>query len=200
MRFMFDGMMPPWMMPFMQQEEQHQPPPDVMVPPRVRQAMEFIQMMTGKTMDRPAMTENQIQIVEGQELTDEEKNALATACNLVSRYFAGQLKPDAWESLRFDALKKKAEQGSTPGRIIGCVACNPMGPPNKGCVLCSGTGKILVQPVGQPPQPQGGGVMDIIMGMAGGRAPSDENDGDPPNPPMDGPEGFTGPEEEEPGK
>lgn len=190
MRFMMGGMIPPWMMPMMQQEEpqQHQPP-DVMIPPRVRQAMEFISMMTAKTQDRPAITENQIEIVKGQKLSDEEQGALAVANNMIARYFAGQLKPDIWEQIRYDAIKKKADMGGTPQRLINCVACNPSLPPSPQCPLCAGSGKLFVQPGGAQSQPRGG-LAEIIMGMGGG--PAEPNDGDPPDPPFPGAEGFPG--------
>lgn len=191
MRFMMGGMLPPWMLPMMQQEDQHPPQqPDMMIPPRVRQAMEFISMLTAKTQDRPAITENQIEIVKGQKLTDEEQGALAVANNMIARYFAGQLKPDCWEQLRYDALKKKAESGGVPQRLINCVACNPSLPPSPKCPLCAGSGKLLVQPAGAQPQPSGG-LADMLMSMMGG-GPSDMNDSDPPEPPMTGPSGFTG--------
>lgn len=197
-KFISMGGMPPWMMPMMQQEEQHPPQqPDMMIPPRVRQAMEFISMMTAKTQRRPAITENQIEIVEGQKLTDEEAGALAVANNMIARYFAGQLKPDCWEQLRYEAVKKRAEMGGQPQRLINCVACNPSLPPSPQCPLCAGSGKLFVQPGGAQPQPQGGGLADFLMGM-GRPDPNQPNDGDAPDPPFEGPAGFTGVEAPEP--
>ena len=142
-------MMTPWgqmiMMP--EQQEIRQPVPDIMVPARVRIAMDFLQTLTIKQMTRAAVYESGAEQIPGQKLSDEEADAQATACNLLSQYFAGKLSPDEWERIKVDALKKQAEQGeqkNQKGMVLNCVMCSNRRSPRKDCPLCEGSGIILV--------------------------------------------------------
>lgn len=159
------GMIPPWMMPpwMMQQEPDHQHgPPDIIVPARVNKAMEFLSMMTAKAMKRPAATENQIEVIDGQTLTTEEESCRATACSLLEKYFAGTLQPDAWENLRVEAIKKQQEGLNQESKLMHCMICGG-GKPNPGCPLCDGTGAVMVTPVPKPNQEPPAGHGQVIV-------------------------------------
>ncbi len=152
--------LPPWawlMHAGMQNNQaQQQQVPDIIVPARVNKALEFLGMITHKTQKRPVAVASEsqieIEIIPGQVLSDEENNTVATACNLLANYFAGKLQPDIWESVKVEGARKQIEQNTLPGRLMHCIACQH-GPPNSTCPLCNGTGRIMVSPVGSPPQP-----------------------------------------------
>lgn len=171
MKFPF-GMMPPFMSFMMQnqQEERPTPPPDIIVPARVRLALEFMAALTNKTAARAAVTEHHVELIPGQKLTDEETTAQATACNLLSQYFAGKLNPDKWEEIRYTQLKKQAEIGGGQGTCIRCMACGPH--PQEDCPLCQGRGSLLVQPLGPDPQQS---ALSRMMQQTEDPEQSDEN-------------------------
>lgn len=111
-------------------------------PARVRAALVFLNDLTMKTMNRVAATEHQIQEVDGQKLTEDEGSAQATACHLLSSYFAGTLKPDYWES-------KNERHAGNPGSVLRCFACADLREPMPECTLCNGAGRIVVYPAGE---------------------------------------------------
>lgn len=85
--------------PFHQQQVRE---PQLRVPPRVCVAMEFLNRLTAKTAIVPLpnyMGDGKLDYtpIDGQRLSDEEANAQATACNLLSRYFAGDLPDSPWD-------------------------------------------------------------------------------------------------------
>lgn len=136
---------PPWMWQMMQgQEREEVHVPDVIVPARVEKALQFFAMVSQKTADRAAISENQIEIIPGQELIDEEVTALATACNLFTKYFGGDLGHDAWEKLRFSAQQKQLDNVGKAGQLLRCFACSKGGSVNPSCELCNGSGVIIV--------------------------------------------------------
>lgn len=71
------------------------------VPPRVQVAMEFLRRLDSKTAVVPLPTYSgdryEVHPVDGQKLCDEEVAAQATACNLLSQYFAGKLTECQWD-------------------------------------------------------------------------------------------------------
>lgn len=140
----------PWMMPWMFQQEpqQQQYMPDLIVPARVHQAMDFLALISQKTMQRAAASENQIELIEGQKLCDEEENARDAACVCLAKYFDGKLQPDVWEKLRYEAMRKRAEMGGKDGAILRCIACGSRPIPNPACDLCKGTGRVFVSSFG----------------------------------------------------
>lgn len=124
---------------------------ETVVPARVEKAMQFLAMLTNKTRTSAAVSENQIETIPGQTLTEEEQTASATACNLLSAYFAGKLPPDQWEQMRYEALEKQNSQiGKVShvktGRVLHCLVCQGR---DSQCSLCEGTGKIMVTPLGR---------------------------------------------------
>lgn len=143
--------LPPWawfMQPGLQQQQQSTPLlPDIIVPARVDKALEFLAILSQKTMCRAAANDISIEILPGQILSDEEANAQATACNLLSKYFAGGLTPDVWEEIKVRAAQHQADHINTTGHLLHCIACQP-GPPRADCPICSGSGRILVTSVG----------------------------------------------------
>jgi hypothetical protein len=164
-------MMGPWMMG--QDHQQQNYTPDLIVPARVRMAMEFLGMLTHKTMSRAAVSDIGIEVLPGQQLCDEEVATQATACNLLSRYFAGKLTPDCWEKLRYDAMKQRAQHGGREGIIIRCISCGHGPMPNPSCELCKGSGKVFVSGFLQA------GIQDIMaqQGMMPADEPGDDSEG-----------------------
>jgi hypothetical protein len=123
---------------------------EIVVPPRIDKAMQFLNMLNRKTEVQVAASEHEIREVEGQKLTEEELTAQATACNLLNQYFAGQLAPDGWEKLKVEAIKrknirKKKSQDRAVGSVINCPICGG-GKVRKDCPLCEGTTTIVVYP------------------------------------------------------
>lgn len=134
----------------------HRPQVEVIIPARVEKALEFLGLLTFKTMDRAAASDSQVVEIEGQKLTAEEQSAQATALSLLEQYFAGKLQPDVWEGAKVkfedksaDAAGKKAKAGSMgDGSVIQCPAgCLGQYPD---CKMCNGTGRVFVTPFREP--------------------------------------------------
>ena len=116
------------------------------VPARINKALEFLGMLQTKQMNRAAVAESQIQIIDGQKLTEEETATQCTALNLLNQYFAGKLQPDAWEAIKVEALtnrnkNKKAISGKL--RALACPACGG-NPGDQNCPLCEGKGTLVI--------------------------------------------------------
>lgn len=122
---------------------------EAFVPARVEKALDFVAMMTHKTAPRIAVNDITVEVVDGQELTDDEGDTLATACHLLSSYFAGRSAPDYWEKLRVEAIRQRMQRTNQPGRLMTCMACG-QDPKNVDCPFCYGSGLILITPAGSP--------------------------------------------------
>jgi hypothetical protein len=132
----------PFLMPFPMMQGN---PSREEAPARVRTALEFLQHLTFKTMDRAAVTDIKVEVVEGQKLTEDEVDSHKRACELLGDYFSGTLKPDMWEKLL--SQRSDSPPPGVKGRVIMCFACAPQ-PPNPSCVFCRGQGNLLIYPVG----------------------------------------------------
>ena len=75
----FFMMQPMGMMPHMMMDQPQSRVPEIVVPPRVEKALQFLNLLTQKTSPQVAATEHQIEEFKGQQLTDEEAAAQATA-------------------------------------------------------------------------------------------------------------------------
>lgn len=145
--------MPPWMngmtamlFPQMMQQPQQPPMVEAIMPVRVNRALEFHTMITQKTMDRPVVSETSFDIVKGQGLTDEEANAFASACNLLSSYFSGRLGPDQWEGMKLEMIVHTIGRG-IPWSTVQCDQCKNMAPEMKErCTKCHGSGILMIRP------------------------------------------------------
>lgn len=130
---------------------------EVIIPARVEKALEFLGLLTFKTMDRAAVSDSQVVEIEGQKLTAEETSAQATALSLLEQYFAGKLQPDVWEDAKVKFEDKSAEaagkkskegKGMGDGSVIQCPAgCLGQCPD---CKMCNGTGRVFVTPFRDP--------------------------------------------------
>ncbi len=131
----------------LEQPRQHNAQRDiVMVPARVDKAMEFLHLMMAKQTDKPTGGD-QGHTIDGLKLTDEESIASATACNLLNKYFAGQLPADDWDKLRLRKAKaKKRRVKRYCGKAMSCPNCNGS-KGHKDCGLCNGAGRILINPL-----------------------------------------------------
>ncbi len=114
-------------------------------PARVRFALELLQHLTHKTTSRAAANDISIEILPGQVLTREESLAQTNACRLLSDYFTGNLGPSEWEQ----RTEESDPPTRRPGMIVRCFVCAP-NPPQATCVLCKGSGELLVFPVAEP--------------------------------------------------
>ena len=138
MPFPFFGSWPPFQQP-QQIAEAGQPPA------RVRIALEFLTNLSSKTMLRAAANDLSIEVIPGQDLTSNEKDAQLAACDMLADYFGGRLKQDIWEKAEFDMTLRRIGSSEMPGVIIRCVLCAP-GPGRVDCGLCRGTGSLLIFP------------------------------------------------------
>lgn len=112
---------------------------EVKVPARIRFALELLHHLTSKTAVRVAISEHQIQEVDGQALSKGEINAQATACHVINDYLLGKLTPDKWEVAEF--VKDQPREGT----LLTCMGCYPQ--VRNDCRICHGTGRVVVLPI-----------------------------------------------------
>lgn len=155
------GMLPPWMMPmFMTEDQPRSQTPEIIVPARVNKAMEFLSHLSRKRQKGAAVSDNNIEVLTPDDLSNWEVNAQNSALQLLSNYFDGKLEPDRWEQARFEAMQRQAEGRDEDVTIIRCPMCSPFSP-NPQCPLCHGNGRLLTKAAGpaipqpQPEEPQG---------------------------------------------
>ena len=120
-----------------------QPETGVIVPARVNKAMEFLDMLIGKQMDRAAGGDSGLQIISGLKLTPEEEATKHVALDMLAQYFQGTLQPDAWETMKQNKMKPKRQRNI--GKTLSCPQCE--GVPGRKCELCNGYGLIKITPV-----------------------------------------------------
>lgn len=141
--------MPAAFFSLLSQGQQQQSPPSYQRPPvRVSVALVFLNDLTAKTAKQGLMNGVAIDTMEGQKLCAAEATAQSAACNLLTDYFRGKLKPDLWEKqLLINQQENKGllNDTSKPGVIIQCVACAP-NPPRSSCTLCGGCGQLICFP------------------------------------------------------
>jgi len=158
-------------------QHQQQDVPEIAVPARVRQAMQYIELCSQKTQQRAAVSESQIQLIDGVPLTEDESTALTTACNLLTKYFAGQTGFDKWEELRFKSLQQKVEQ-RIPKKVktarLSAGPCPVCGGTKKECSVCAGSGKVIIVPAEDEQQ-----LMELMMQAAEAEVEAEDED-EPP--------------------
>lgn len=114
------------------------------VPARVKVAMSFLNDLSTKTMSRAAVNDMSIEIIPGQNLSEKEQGAMNAACHLLVDYFEGNLDYDVRERAEIEERQRTTDD-MTNGVLISCVSCRS-GPVRKDCILCRGTGQLLVIP------------------------------------------------------
>ena len=131
--------------------------PNPQEPPlRVQIGLALLSHLTRKTQPQVAVTENQIETIPGQKLTDEEEGARATALNMFSHYFSGQLKPDTWEneSLRaaqgIPTMKFRCVCNGNNGDCPFCVDVNTGEPTGEMDIVVRNPRKVAVDKDGNP--------------------------------------------------
>ncbi len=111
------------------------------VPPRVQIAMEFLRRLTDKTatIAMPTYSSERVEFtpIDGQRLSDEEANAQATACNLLSQYFAGQLSRSEWDD-------SEIQSSNLHNLKVKCPACRSNPIHVTMCEICGGVGEVMV--------------------------------------------------------
>lgn len=119
-----------------QQQSQFQ---ESVIPGRVKLAVQFLQDLSHKTMDRAAVNDLSIEVIQGQKLKCPEENAQSAACNMLIAYFRGELEPDKYDH--------KTRENQSPGTILRCFICGGKGAVSSvPCELCKTSGTILVYP------------------------------------------------------
>lgn len=142
--------------PFFQQPQQHRETTRQQeVPQRVQVAMEFCAMMMHKGKQSAIASDVAIEIIPGQPLTREETIAQASACQLLSAYFAGTVEMTAIELADHSIFIQKNHRGPAGGAVILCVACHNEDGKVQGCSLCRGNGRIVCNPIDK-----GGGIVE----------------------------------------
>jgi len=126
-------------------------------PARVRMAMDFLAYATDKTAVKlvpySAGFDNKVDVerVNGQNLTEEERAAQKAACVLLTQYFGGKVKIDVWEEMSLEAIDRTLPPETIPGHsvLVPCHLCQRPG--NASCKLCRGAGALVAYPaVGVP--------------------------------------------------
>ena len=110
-------------------------------PPRVHLAYAFLEHLAEKSsvhMAGEMDCHDGFNSGKGQELTEEEQSAQATALSLLSRYFAGTLEETKWDGVREHQGEKV--EGPKHWNVVPCPACD--GNPRRECILCGNIGKV----------------------------------------------------------
>lgn len=118
------------------------PPSGEEPPPRVLAAMAFLNQLTQKTAAKCAVNDISIEWHEGPKLLGHEVAAQIAACDLLTDYFRGKMKPDRFERLPERGLTGMLE---LDGVITGCPACAGVGQVGAiTCMYCKGRGRALI--------------------------------------------------------
>lgn len=108
-------------------------------PARIRMAVDFLALLIHKQMSRAAVNDISIEWAEGQKLIGSEIEAQIAACDLLTKYFEGKLRPDVFEKRETEDL----------GAIIRCPGCFAQGNADGTvCDVCCGRGRVYIKPVG----------------------------------------------------
>lgn len=130
--------------------------PQVNHPSRVDVAIRILNDLAAKIMPRVAVNDMQIEEITPPELTLHEKALQQVCCQTLQDYLKGNLIPDVWEQKGL----MQGEHGSG-GILMACFRCYGDGGrfPKAGCVVCKGTGNVLILPSvlgrDQPNSPSG---------------------------------------------
>lgn len=141
----------PFMIPIQSCEEMQKS--ELVPPARVQVAMGFLNYLQNKMMTRVAINDISIEEVSGQVPTVDEKNTHSTACQVLQKYFKGNLKITEWETLNDFGDDRDAGECRPDPEIYSCPSCllgKPEGTvPQKTCKICEGQGKVVIFPVHQ---------------------------------------------------
>ncbi|CAE7860290.1 nadE [Symbiodinium microadriaticum] len=178
-KFIFGGNIPPFMMPFMEQQDpRRSPADDAFVPPRVNKALEFLELLAMMRQRKvPAATDHQVEIVEQDPLAPEEEATQTAALQCLANYFDGKLQHNVWEELRFKSLQNQEaverqsramppQQGPevTMTRLMSCPACaGKSEEETAACDMCDGEGQLIFEPA----KMSGEDAMSIVQNMPG---------------------------------
>lgn len=118
------------------------------VPARVRVAVEYLKQLTFKTMPQIAANEVGFETIDGQQLTQSETDAQASAAVLLRDYFAGSYTPDDREEKDAEVARRVDQVLGQRGLSVPCFQCHCDRMVMRNCPVCRGTGKVLVFPDG----------------------------------------------------
>jgi hypothetical protein len=106
-------------------------------PARVRVGLAFLRDLTMKTMTRGMANDVGFDVIEGQKLEVEEREAQSAACKMLTSYFQGKLKPTDEER----ACMQPMGVGQT-NQCFHCLASGGVTCPN--CRVCNGSGQVII--------------------------------------------------------
>lgn len=131
--------------PFGPPPMQAPPQPEILdrIPTRVFVAIRFLGDLADYTKKIVAVASSEsnteIESFENKELSKDQLQARASACDLLERYFNGSWEPSAWEAPR-EHLPKVST-------MIQCFQCSGAGTvKNEECNLCRGCRFVMVTP------------------------------------------------------
>ncbi len=114
-------------------------------PVRITTALIFLQQLTSKTQPRAVANDISIEVIPGQKLATHEEMAQREACEMLTNYFMGKLKPDVWEEQEF--MDHSMDAKNNGSMACACPLCGVMGNAAMPmCPMCKGTGEIIVHP------------------------------------------------------
>jgi len=128
------------------QRDTHEYPAEIVMPPRVSEAMAFVRLMQEKTQSRIAPGPEMTGAVEfkGEKLSDREETTYNSALEMIQAYFDGKLEEDQWETIKKADMENKGENKKLERMML--LEC-PMCEGQKGvrqCPLCEGSATLLI--------------------------------------------------------
>jgi hypothetical protein len=114
------------------------------VPARVQIAMRLLDQLAEKASVHQAAEMDQhdgFMNAKGQELTEDEKDAVKTSCLTLSKYLAGKLEPSDWEKAD---QKKNSKQRGIEAPCPFCCNRGSMNYENVVCPACGGDRQVLI--------------------------------------------------------
>lgn len=123
------------------------------VPARVKIAMDYLNMLSFKTMVKPNTNSVSIGEIPGTELSEDELDTRRDALILLSEYFNGIMKSTKWDGMDMPNMTPTLPHPSLDkfnppvpeSKIIDCPMCITRGRTNQ-CPMCKGTARILITP------------------------------------------------------
>ena len=125
------------------------------VPARIKIAMDYLNMLSFKTMVKPNTNSVSIGEISGTELSEDEVDTRRDALILLSEYFNGIMKPTKWDNVeesQFPSYPTSCVGKHGPSippvpesKVVDCPMCITKGRSTL-CPMCKGTTRILITP------------------------------------------------------
>ena len=137
--------MPGFPVSFFMPQPHREPQQRPEIPPtRIRVALEVIHMLHYKEMDHGVPGDTPM-CVDGKELHIEERETMFSALALLNTYFKGDYQASKEEKrIEKERKEKQSPPVKGPGMVLKCIGCGNRPHPLPNCLICKGTGDILV--------------------------------------------------------